>query len=227
MNEAQWHTCADPGALLASLGDLGYPKRRGHLFGVACCRRLWDRIALDDAKQIVVAVEAILDETDKDRRYRELDHLRKRGDDRKLRSAAGTADRVVAQLYRGLYSPRGFIHWPVVLEILGEIAADARGVAGEPGQPDGNAEAAAQAALVRDIFGNLVYPTAFSPDWRTDTAVAVARQVYESRDFGAMPILADALQEAGCDNTEILGHCRSPGPHARGCWVVDLVLGNE
>jgi hypothetical protein len=49
----------------------------------------------------------------------------------------------------------------------------------------------------------------------------------ESRDFGAMPILADALHDAGCDNADILDHCRGPGPHVRGCWVVDLVLGKE
>ena len=78
---------------------------------------------------------------------------------------------------------------------------------------------------VRDIFGNPFRPVTFSPTWRTDTAVALARQMYESRDFSAMPILADALQDAGCDNDDILDHCRGDGPHVRGCWVVDLVLG--
>ena len=51
--------------------------------------------------------------------------------------------------------------------------------------------------------------------------------MYESRDFSAMPILADALQDAGCDNDDILNHCRDPVRHVRGCWVVDLVLGKE
>jgi hypothetical protein len=86
------------------------------------------------------------------------------------------------------------------------------------------AELAAQAVLVRDIFGNPFRPVAFSPEWRTDTAVALARQMYESREFSAMPILADALQDAGCDSDDILNHCRGDGPHVRGCWVVDLVL---
>jgi hypothetical protein len=89
------------------------------------------------------------------------------------------------------------------------------------------AEAAVQTLLLRDIFGNPFRPVAFSPSWRTDTAVALARQMYESRDFGAMPILADALQEAGCEDAAILSHCRGTGPHVRGCWVVDLVLGKE
>ncbi|VTT98118.1 Uncharacterized protein OS=Sorangium cellulosum (strain So ce56) GN=sce5710 PE=4 SV=1 [Gemmataceae bacterium] len=82
-------------------------------------------------------------------------------------------------------------------------------------------------ALLRDIFGNPFRPVAFDGVWRTSTAVALARGMYESRDFGPMPILADALQDAGCENEEVLGHCRGGGPHVRGCWVVDLVLGKE
>ena len=63
-----------------------------------------------------------------------------------------------------------------------------------------------------------------SPEWRTDTAVALARQMHNTGDFSALPILADALQDAGCDTAEILGHCRGSGRHVRGCWVVDLLL---
>ncbi|MBP3955026.1 hypothetical protein J8F10_06990 [Gemmata sp. G18] len=78
---------------------------------------------------------------------------------------------------------------------------------------------------MRDILGNPFRPVPFSPEWRTSTAVGLASQMYESRDFSAMPILADALQDAGCDRADVLDHCRGPGPHVRGCWVVDLVLG--
>jgi hypothetical protein len=88
-------------------------------------------------------------------------------------------------------------------------------------------ERSEQADLVRDVFGNPLRKVKFSPEWRTDTAVTLASQMYESRDFSAMPILADALQDAGCDNDDILAHCRGDGPHVRGCWVVDLVLGKE
>jgi hypothetical protein len=86
---------------------------------------------------------------------------------------------------------------------------------------------AAALPLLRCLFGSLFRPVSFSPAWRTDTAVALARQMYESRDFSAMPLLADALQDAGCDNEGVLDHCRGEGPHVRGCWVVDLVLGKE
>jgi hypothetical protein len=87
------------------------------------------------------------------------------------------------------------------------------------------AERRVQATLIRDIFGNPFRPVTFSPAWRTDAVLTLARQMYDSRDFSAMPILADALQDAGCDNEDILNHCRSDGPHVRGCWVADLVLG--
>jgi hypothetical protein len=86
-------------------------------------------------------------------------------------------------------------------------------------------EVYAQADLLRDVFGGQEPRVMLDPTWRTPTAVALAAQMYESRDFGAMPILADALQDAGCDSAEVLDHCRGPGPHVRGCWVVDLVLG--
>jgi hypothetical protein len=81
--------------------------------------------------------------------------------------------------------------------------------------------------LLRDIAGDPYQPVKFKPEWRTDTVLTLARQMYESREFSAMPILADALQDTGCNNGAILSHCREPGEHVRGCWVVDLVLGRE
>ena len=63
--------------------------------------------------------------------------------------------------------------------------------------------------------------------WRTETVAALAREMSESLDFSAMPILADALQDAGCNNEDILYHCRSPGPHVRECWVLNLLLGRK
>ena len=89
-------------------------------------------------------------------------------------------------------------------------------------------EQKAHCELLRDVFGNPFRPVHFSPDWRTDTAISLARVMYDAREFSAMPILADALQDAGCDNDDILTHCRDTAlTHVRGCWVVDLVLGKE
>jgi hypothetical protein len=80
-------------------------------------------------------------------------------------------------------------------------------------------------AIIRDIFGNPFRPVIADLSWLTSTVAVLARQMYESRDFSPMPILADALQDAGCDNADFLDHCRGDGPHVRGCWVVDLLLG--
>ncbi len=80
---------------------------------------------------------------------------------------------------------------------------------------------------IRDLFGNPFRPVAVDPAWLTSTAVAIAHGIYDDRAFDRLPILADALQDAGCENDDILSHCRSEGPHVRGCWVVDLVLGKE
>jgi len=66
------------------------------------------------------------------------------------------------------------------------------------------------------------------PSWRTSDVVALANGIYDERAFDRMPFLADALQEAGCDNDDILNHLRDPNAtHVRGCWALDLVLGKE
>jgi hypothetical protein len=85
----------------------------------------------------------------------------------------------------------------------------------------------AQADILRDIFGNAFSPMNFDPSWRTDTAIGLAGAIYTERAFDRMPILADALEDAGCDNADVLTHCRGTSPHVRGCWVVDLVLGKS
>jgi hypothetical protein len=90
------------------------------------------------------------------------------------------------------------------------------------------AEAASQAVLLRDIFGNPFRPVTADPAWLTSTVVALARGIYDERALDRMPILADALQDAGCDHADLLDHCRDPhAAHVRGCWVVDLLLGKE
>jgi len=84
-----------------------------------------------------------------------------------------------------------------------------------------------QSRLLRDIFGNPFRPVEIDPRWRTSDVVGLARAIYDDRGFERMPILADALMDAGCENEEIIGHCRGGGPHVRGCWVVDMILGKE
>lgn len=91
-----------------------------------------------------------------------------------------------------------------------------------------------QARLVVEVFGNPFSPASIDPVWLTPTVTTLATVAYEDRqlptgqlDTGRLAILADALEEAGCTTTEILSHLRSPGPHVRGCWALDLILDKE
>ena len=111
--------------------------------------------------------------------------------------------------------------------LLGELRSAVLEHAGGSGAPRKNPIAPVMRPLFLEHFGDVRQPISCDPSWRTETVVLLAQGMYDSRDFSAMPILADALQDAGCDNTEILDHCRGPGPHVRGCWVVDLILGKE
>ncbi|HJZ54410.1 MAG TPA: hypothetical protein VKE74_05605 [Gemmataceae bacterium] len=91
-------------------------------------------------------------------------------------------------------------------------------------------EGAFQAALVRELFGDPFRPSRLRPGaacLRTDAVRLLARWIDDRQDFSAMPILADALEEAGCDDQDLLDHCRHGRSHARGCWALDLVLGRE
>ena len=91
--------------------------------------------------------------------------------------------------------------------------------------------------MFRCVFGNPFRPVTISPDvlaWNDATVVRLAQTAYEERhlpegtlDNGRLAVLADALEEAGCTDTAILGHLRGPGPHVRGCWAVDLLLGKS
>jgi hypothetical protein len=102
--------------------------------------------------------------------------------------------------------------------------------AGTPGTPAWGTAYAAQAACVRDLFGNPFRPGSLDPAWLTwdgGTVRNMARAIYEGRAFDRLPILGDALEEAGCTDAAILGHCRAGGEHVRGCWVVDLLLGKS
>jgi hypothetical protein len=82
-------------------------------------------------------------------------------------------------------------------------------------------------AVMREIFGNPFRPVTIDPAWLTPTVTSLAQAIYDDRAFDRLAILADALEDAGCNQQDILDHCRQPGEHTRGCWVVDLVLGKE
>jgi hypothetical protein len=81
------------------------------------------------------------------------------------------------------------------------------------------------ADVYRELFGNPFIPLVWNPDWFTSTVRDIAAHIYANHEFSTMPILADALQDAGCEDEQILSHCRAEKQHARGCWVLDAILG--
>jgi hypothetical protein len=215
---AEWVAAIDPQQMLEALSALRVsPERKWRLCAVAFCSRLRPSWLDFHVLAALELAEQVADgRATKDQLTAALRYL-------------GPDDE--SALHQALRLDTGF-EWVEEIAGAGTLSAET--------------ERAIQVELLRDIFGNPFRPVRFSPDWRTDTAVALAQQMYDSRDFSAMPTLADALQEAGCDSASVLEHCRAPGNllgapppfpnfresltknpsrHVRGCWVVDLVLG--
>lgn len=87
-----------------------------------------------------------------------------------------------------------------------------------------DAQRKSQCRLLRDVFGNLFRPSSVGSAWKSTNVVGLAEVIYDDRAFDRMPVLGDALEDAGCTNAEMLEHCRSGTEHVRGCWVVDRIL---
>jgi hypothetical protein len=200
-------------------------RRRFRLFGVAVARRVMHLVTNPHLLKLIDAAEAFADGTGT------LDKLTKLKNACKIQEFSFVFDGESEERYREcLRHHNREYHAAQAVVLLGE--SDARSASAGHGNAavalEGEkaaVEAARQADLLRDIFGNPFRKVAFDRTWRSSTAVSLAKQMYESRDFSAMPILADALQDAGCENEDILKHCRDTKQvHVRGCWVVDLVL---
>lgn len=215
-------------------------RRRIRLFACACCRRAWELLRWESARRIVELSEAYADgEVSTVELQAAYDHPDFAGLDAQYlgEAEAGTQlsrreiDAIAVAQYLARVDGYNLSSYVVAQDTSGCLSSDY--IPGDESDGPGrgvltsDAEIAEKEKLLRDIFGNPFRPVAFAPAWRTSDAMSLARGMYKSRDFSAMPILADALQDAGCDNDDILAHCRGPGPHVRGCWVVDLVLGKE
>jgi hypothetical protein len=214
MTEAEWLTSRDAVAMTDfHRGQMTNRKLR--LFAVACCRQLWDCLCVDAVR---LAVEV-------NERY--ADKLATQQELAKARNAAhGPAHDAWSDCRREGWPTEEVVRRLFFAVFMAQDTQQLRIDRMNRLRTDPLLERTAPYLLL-DISGNPFRPVRFNAAWRTDTAVALARAMYESRDFSAMPILADALQDAGCDSNDVLNHCRGDGPHVRGCWVVDLVLGKE
>ncbi|QEL14273.1 hypothetical protein [Limnoglobus roseus] len=244
MTEAEWRGAKDLGdwgALLTFLGPA--PRRKRRLFAVACCRRVWNLIADRGSRAAVEAAERFADgECDADElsaraaeAYAVADGLTEvaRGvDGSECENPAMAAAVAAAESARGESSVTPQTVFDDAVWSVTWHARDALGSAEyQRTADDASAEAvvrregAAQIELFCCVFNP--FAPAFDPSWVSDTARSLAEAAYENRSFDRLPILADALEDAGCEEGELLGHLRGGGLHARGCWVVDLMLGRK
>jgi hypothetical protein len=232
MDESEWVDCVDPDELLSWLGD-DLSVRKAILLACGCCRALHWRFSDPRSRATIEAAEEFADGGITLERIR-LAASEARAAYREAVLTPGTARRfprageITALTARELLS--AFLQSELLPEAIRSAAVQAvafvrQGV--KRVKP-------AQAALVRDVVRNPFHPAILSPAWRTSVVVSLAQAAYECRELPAgvldaarVAILADALEDAGCTDAEILGHLRGPGPHVRGCWALDLILGKE
>jgi hypothetical protein len=233
VTEAEWLTCDDPRRMLEALRGRA-SDRKARLFACACCRRIWKRLKDARLREAVVAAElfadgliGVRDLADAGRPVMLL--MAQTGQATAAAVAAASKPPEVLGGGNGWYDAHGWYDVRRTAEVVADLFSGSRPppLAGQAKPGGWGAERQAQAGLLRDLFGGSFRPVTTDPSWLTSTVIAMARAIYDTRDFSAMSILADALQDAGCDSEDILNHCRSPGPHVRGCWVVDLVLGKK
>jgi hypothetical protein len=223
MTEAEWLACTDPQKMLEFLWGKA-SERKLRLFACSCCYRLHDLWGMmdgcleavefanlyadggetrEDLKLVRDDLSGIDDYcgSSEEIRYHALDCVMAIP----LGDVSGLANRIIEYFENQHY--------------LTEAELEA----------EQEAERVLQCEILRDFF-NPFRPVKVEPSWLTwnDSAVPrLAHAIYDERAFDRLPVLADALEEAGCTNADILGHCRGPGPHVRGCWVVDLLLDKE
>lgn len=216
MTEQEWLQATDPKPMLGFLrGKVSDRKLR--LFACGCCRSLWHLLADERSRKAIEVAERFADGQATLRERAKADEANawvwteNEDSPRQYRLATAVGDCVSA----GLRTRQALLY---------EIDQMSWFLSEDLPLP-------AQAILLRDVFG----PSLFRPitldsswlEWHDGLLVSMAQRMYDSRDFRDMPVLADALEEAGCDNADILDHCRRPGEHMRGCWMIDLVLGKS
>jgi hypothetical protein len=217
MTEQEWFACTDPEPMLEFLGESGRAsERKLRLFAVACCRRVW-HLLKDERSEGAVEVLELLVEGKAGRE--------------KLMAAHEAAGQAWGTPARTAVYDASALEWEVGQAAKTASHAAWAGVGGSRAD-----ERKGQADLLRCVASNPFRPLLSLNSsvlaWNDGIAVRMARAIYEKRqlpagtlDPASLAVLADAVEEAGCMDAELLGHLRGPGPHVRGCWVVDWLLG--
>jgi hypothetical protein len=230
---------------------VGEPRRSLWLFGCACCRRIWHYLEDDRGKIAIEVMERYADglaTAEELKRAGDAVEAAFCGATEAARREATSEQEFVqftgvpsyqaieaTALAVGRNPGRILPRWNwygramLVADTSRLAVLMAAGEVGKEPKPNTHAEVRAQHTLLRDCLGNPFRP--FTPDpalrrWNDSTIPRIAQAIYDDRAFDRLPILADALEEAGCTDAGILAHCRGAGPHVRGCWTIDLLLGN-
>jgi hypothetical protein len=237
MTEEDWQACADPTPMLAQLrADKMHRTRRGRrklrLFAVGCGLRVSRFMSERGQRWLALGQRLAADELPGD----ELREVRSQTDWQYEEPDATTDLHSWRRAWCADHAAWFTLEANVMNAALGS-ADNSAGVMGIDAMPRGtsaaeyHAEREAQAGLVREIFGSLFRPAIIHRSWLTPTVITLATAAYEEPALPAgeldpqrLAILADAVEEAGCDNSDFLSHLRSAGPHVRGCWALDSLL---
>jgi hypothetical protein len=211
MNEQEWLTCSNAEIMVDFLQmQRKVSARKFRLFAIACCRRVWHWFDNDESSRRALQVAE---------HY--VDGQASEQDLWNANQAPGQSGSVTYQATNPNAGEGAF----------GAAASIAEGITNcfpiEEVQAAYHRESLEQSRLSRCIFANPFRPVTPDAAWLTAEVKTLAQAIYVDRAFERLPELADALAEAGSSNQDILSHCRGTGPHVRGCWVVDLVLGKE
>jgi hypothetical protein len=213
MTKKQWLTGNDLVPMLKfARGKASDRKLR--LFACACCRRVWKSLTLKPVRRAVEMTELCADGTVTEQ---ELDDAHRKA----ILACTGMLHRNVDKMAEPGYGLK-MARMAHAVDIAHTAPVQVKMIS-RFGEDEALKELAPE--LLRCVVGNPFRPVAFDGRWRTSDVVELARTIYAERAFDRLPLLADALMDAGCGNTDIIDHCRSDGPHDRGCWVVDLALG--
>jgi hypothetical protein len=208
MNEAEWLASADPARMLQFLGTRARD-RKVRLLVIACCRRQRHTVREHDALDLL---ELHADGRLSGRRSKEA---------ARVAYGLSTVESVFIVQPARRFAPAALDHFAAISDQpAGQSAAES----------PINAARRVQADMIRCVFGNPFHPPAAPASWLAwnDGAIRkMAQPIYDARAFDRLPLLADALEDAGCTDADILSHCRNDSEHVRGCWVVDLLLGKS
>jgi hypothetical protein len=237
VTEVDWQASTDPEKMQEFLQGKA-SDRKLRYFLVACARRILPRSPDEDEIEVLAVAERFADGTEsRNRLARARSSLKEGQPARALRWPLLYTDQISSvpawhasrdQIVRAASEGARTCVWKSVWTSFTSFDKAAAAL---------DFQRAAQAWLLRDMFGNPFHPVSLDSavlTWNDAIVVRLAQAAYEERqmpggtlDNGRLAVLADALEEAGCANADILSHCRSGGDHVRGCWVVDLVLGKS